>query len=153
MLTSISNILQWLVSGLWWNVSLNLGNQISCRSFHLALSPPYHHQKNFVCPNIYVSIDLVGWMISFWNFYLFTDVVSIPKTNENFRLLYDTKGRFRLHSVRDDEAKVFFYMVYIKYSDSFAAYVLFYYCIVDSSFVVFGSCVYRLTNVLMLMNL
>ncbi|MCD7468986.1 40S ribosomal protein S4 [Datura stramonium] len=33
------------------------------------------------------------------------DVVSIPKTNENFRLLYDTKGRFRLHSVRDEEAK------------------------------------------------
>ncbi|RRT39918.1 hypothetical protein B296_00053744 [Ensete ventricosum] len=32
-------------------------------------------------------------------------VVSIPKTNENFRLLYDTKGRFRLHSVRDEEAK------------------------------------------------
>ncbi|KAG4930884.1 hypothetical protein JHK86_047845 [Glycine max] len=31
--------------------------------------------------------------------------VSIPKTNENFRLLYDTKGRFRLHSIRDDEAK------------------------------------------------
>ncbi|KAJ0088999.1 hypothetical protein Patl1_31419 [Pistacia atlantica] len=36
----------------------------------------------------------------------FMDVVSIPKTNENFRLLYDTKGRFRLHSLRDDEAKV-----------------------------------------------
>ncbi len=33
------------------------------------------------------------------------DVVSIPKTNENFRLLYDTKGRFRLHSVKDEEAK------------------------------------------------
>ncbi|GLU05209.1 hypothetical protein SLE2022_223210 [Rubroshorea leprosula] len=35
----------------------------------------------------------------------FMDVVSIPKTNENFRLLYDTKGRFHLHSIRDDEAK------------------------------------------------
>ncbi|KAK3019523.1 hypothetical protein RJ639_003195 [Escallonia herrerae] len=35
----------------------------------------------------------------------FMDVVSIPKTNENFRLLYDTKGRFRLHLVRDEEAK------------------------------------------------
>jgi len=35
----------------------------------------------------------------------FMDVVSIPKTGENFRLLYDTKGRFRLHSIRDDEAK------------------------------------------------
>ncbi|KAG6747076.1 hypothetical protein POTOM_049455 [Populus tomentosa] len=36
----------------------------------------------------------------------FMDVVSIPKTNESFRLLYDTKGRFRLHSLREDEAKV-----------------------------------------------
>ncbi|CAN1184389.1 40S ribosomal protein S4 [Linum perenne] len=34
----------------------------------------------------------------------FMDVVSIPKTNENFRMLYDSKGRFRLHSVRDEEA-------------------------------------------------
>ncbi|KAG6531833.1 hypothetical protein ZIOFF_005660 [Zingiber officinale] len=36
----------------------------------------------------------------------FMDVVSIPKSNENFRLLYDTKGRFCLHSIRDEEAKV-----------------------------------------------
>ncbi|CAK9169645.1 unnamed protein product, partial [Ilex paraguariensis] len=35
----------------------------------------------------------------------FMDVVSNPKTNENFCLLYDTKGRFRLHSIRDEEAK------------------------------------------------
>ncbi|KAJ0084199.1 hypothetical protein Patl1_30005 [Pistacia atlantica] len=35
-----------------------------------------------------------------------TNVVSIPKTNENFSLLYDTKGCFHLHSVRDNEAKV-----------------------------------------------
>ncbi|GFP82512.1 40S ribosomal protein s4-3 [Phtheirospermum japonicum] len=35
----------------------------------------------------------------------FMGVVSIPKTNENFHLLYDTKGRFRLHSIRDEEAK------------------------------------------------
>ncbi|KAK4717657.1 hypothetical protein R3W88_015995 [Solanum pinnatisectum] len=36
----------------------------------------------------------------------FVDVVSILKTNENFRLLYDTKGRFCLHSVRDEESKL-----------------------------------------------
>eukprot|EP01018_Ginkgo_biloba_P005229 Gb_18544 [translate_table: standard] len=35
----------------------------------------------------------------------FMDVVSIAKTNENFRLLYDSKGRFRLHSIKDEEAK------------------------------------------------
>jgi len=31
------------------------------------------------------------------------DVVSIPKTNETFRLLYDVKGRFTLTHVPDDE--------------------------------------------------
>jgi len=32
------------------------------------------------------------------------DVVSIEKTNENFRLLYDSKGRFVLHRVSAEEA-------------------------------------------------
>eukprot|EP00249_Psilotum_nudum_P011962 c23491_g2_i2 orf=206-997(+) len=35
----------------------------------------------------------------------FMDVVSIAKTNENFRLLYDSKGRFTLHSISHEEAK------------------------------------------------
>lgn len=35
----------------------------------------------------------------------FMDVVTIDKTNENFRLLYDTKGRFTLQPVSADEAK------------------------------------------------
>ncbi|RID61519.1 hypothetical protein BRARA_E00661 [Brassica rapa] len=43
----------------------------------------------------------------------FRDVVSIPKTNENFRLLYDTKGRFRLHSIRDEEADVWISCMFI----------------------------------------
>ncbi|KAH0664845.1 hypothetical protein KY285_026051 [Solanum tuberosum] len=34
----------------------------------------------------------------------FGHVVSIPKTNENFRLLYDTKGRFSVHSIKDEES-------------------------------------------------
>ncbi|KAL5578240.1 hypothetical protein UlMin_019939 [Ulmus minor] len=33
----------------------------------------------------------------------FIDVVSIPKTNEKFCLLYNTNGHFHLHSIRDDE--------------------------------------------------
>ncbi|KAE8658653.1 40S ribosomal protein S4 [Hibiscus syriacus] len=37
----------------------------------------------------------------------FMDVVSIPKTNEDFRLLCDTKGRFCLHAITGDETKVF----------------------------------------------
>lgn len=47
-----------------------------------------------------------GWMRINLFYLLLPDVVSIPKTNESFRLLYDTKGRFRLHSIRDEEAKV-----------------------------------------------
>lgn len=33
------------------------------------------------------------------------DVVSIEKTKENFRLLYDTKGRFVLHKISPEEAQ------------------------------------------------
>ncbi|KAG0562379.1 hypothetical protein KC19_9G141500 [Ceratodon purpureus] len=36
----------------------------------------------------------------------FMDVISIAKTNENFRLLYDNKGRFTLHHISAEEAKV-----------------------------------------------
>lgn len=35
----------------------------------------------------------------------FMDVITIPKTNENFRLLYDNKGRYTLVNVSDSEAK------------------------------------------------
>ena len=34
----------------------------------------------------------------------FMDVISIEKTKEHFRLLYDTKGRFAIHKVHKDEA-------------------------------------------------
>lgn len=35
----------------------------------------------------------------------FQDVVSLPKAGDNFRLMYDTKGRFVLHRVTEEEAK------------------------------------------------
>jgi len=35
----------------------------------------------------------------------FQDVISIPRTDENFRLLYDTKGRFVLHRITKEEAQ------------------------------------------------
>eukprot|EP00727_Mastigamoeba_balamuthi_P005797 m51a1_g1837 putative 40S ribosomal protein S4e (268) ;mRNA; f:556905-558088 len=35
----------------------------------------------------------------------FMDVVSIDKTDEHFRLLYDTKGRFQAHRINSTEAK------------------------------------------------
>jgi small subunit ribosomal protein S4e len=34
-----------------------------------------------------------------------TDVISIEKTGENFRLVYDIKGRFAVHRIVDEEAK------------------------------------------------
>ncbi len=35
----------------------------------------------------------------------FMDVIQIEKTNENFRLIYDAKGRFTVHRITDQEAK------------------------------------------------
>jgi small subunit ribosomal protein S4e len=35
----------------------------------------------------------------------FMDVVTIEKTNETFRLLYDTKGRFAIHRITPEEGK------------------------------------------------
>ena len=34
------------------------------------------------------------------------DVVQIEKTGENFRLIYDVKGRFTIHRITQEEAKV-----------------------------------------------
>jgi small subunit ribosomal protein S4e len=34
----------------------------------------------------------------------FMDVIQIDKTNENFRLLWNTKGRFAVHKLKKDEA-------------------------------------------------
>ena len=38
----------------------------------------------------------------------FMDVISIDKTNEHFRLLLDVKGRFAVHPIKAEEAKVRF---------------------------------------------
>ena len=37
-----------------------------------------------------------------------TDVITIDKTGENFRLLYDVKGRFTIHRIKPEEAKVLY---------------------------------------------
>jgi small subunit ribosomal protein S4e len=36
----------------------------------------------------------------------FMDVISLEKTGDKFRLLYDTKGRFVLHRIGDDEVNM-----------------------------------------------
>lgn len=38
----------------------------------------------------------------------FMDVVSIDKTGEHFRLIYDVKGRFTIHRITADEAQVIY---------------------------------------------
>lgn len=38
-------------------------------------------------------------------FSLLADVVTIEKTGEHFRLIYDVKGRFTIHRISDEEAK------------------------------------------------
>lgn len=35
----------------------------------------------------------------------FMDVISIEKTGEHFRLIYDTKGRFAVHRIQAEEAE------------------------------------------------
>ena len=35
-----------------------------------------------------------------------TDVVTIEKTGENFRLIFDTKGRFTVHRISPQESSV-----------------------------------------------
>jgi len=35
-----------------------------------------------------------------------SDVITIDKTNENFRLIYDVKGRYSIHRITAEEAKV-----------------------------------------------
>ena len=35
-----------------------------------------------------------------------SDVITIEKTGEHFRLLYDVKGRFTIHRIKPEEAKV-----------------------------------------------
>ena len=35
----------------------------------------------------------------------FMDVITVEKTGEHFRLIYDTKGRFTIHRIQPEEAK------------------------------------------------
>lgn len=39
-------------------------------------------------------------------FVVVLDVVTIDKTGEHFRLIYDVKGRFTIHRISAEEAKV-----------------------------------------------
>lgn len=61
-------------------------------------------EAQMICMQKQVSVD--GKVRTDMNFPAgFMDVVQIPKTKDQFRLLFDTKGRFTLHGVSDGEAK------------------------------------------------
>ena len=47
--------------------------------------------------------------------FLIADVITIDKTNENFRLIYDVKGRFTIHRITADEAKVSCRVAFVVY--------------------------------------
>lgn len=41
------------------------------------------------------------------NVFVYADVITIEKTGEFFRLVYDVKGRFAIHRITAEEAKVY----------------------------------------------
>lgn len=57
-------------------------------------------QKNCVACTTLVPSRVTGLLS------LHVDVISIEKTSENFRILYDVKGRFIVHRISPEEAKV-----------------------------------------------
>ena len=66
------------------------------RSAPTSPTPPVSWVRSAVCPGF--LFFLLTWAA--------LDVLSIPQTNENFRLLYDIKGRFELVPIDAEEAKV-----------------------------------------------
>jgi hypothetical protein len=52
----------------------------------------------------YEGLDQVSYLIDLC--FDFADVVTIEKTGEYFRLIYDVKGRFTIHRITAEEAKV-----------------------------------------------
>ncbi len=42
-----------------------------------------------------------------------TDVITIEKTGENFRLLFDIKGRFTVHRISPEESSVCYHCAWV----------------------------------------
>lgn len=59
-------------------------------------------ETKLICMEKHVKVD--GKIRTDANFPAgFMDVIEIPKSNDQFRLIYDTKGRFVLHRIKDEE--------------------------------------------------
>lgn len=69
-------------------------------------------QKNVAQQRWRVTINVRIYSLFTKNLYLFwlklilSDVVTIDKTGEYFRLIYNVKGRFTIHRITAEEAKV-----------------------------------------------
>lgn len=62
-------------------------------------------RTDFLFPAGFMGKSLL--LFSFSMTYVFhLDVITIEKTNEHFRLIYDVKGRFCVHRITAEEAKV-----------------------------------------------
>ena len=64
------------------------------------------HSLNSVMVKTCEKLDYCGKSQPFLILLLIADVITIDKTNENFRLLYDVKGRFTIHRIKQEEAMV-----------------------------------------------
>lgn len=62
----------------------------------------YHEAKMITMQRLIKVDNKIRTEMKFPTGYM--DVVTIEKTKENFRLLYDTKGRFVVHKIHKDEA-------------------------------------------------
>lgn len=61
-------------------------------------------ETNMICQNKHVMVD--GKVRTDANFPAgFMDVIEIPKSGDQFRLIYDTKKRYVLHRISDEEKK------------------------------------------------
>ena len=71
----------------------------------LSLSLSRVHERELHC--CLSSLQFTYWStLSHRYFVDDVDVITIPATNEHFRLLYDTKGRFTVHRIKPQEADV-----------------------------------------------
>ena len=62
-------------------------------------------RTDFLFPAGFMGLSRLAIPMKWWRF-AFLDVITIEKTGEHFRLIYDVKGRFCVHRITADEAKV-----------------------------------------------
>ena len=53
-----------------------------------------------------MTIQIIGELTKSVSIWTYKDVITIEKTGEFFRLIYDVKGRFAIHRITAEEAQV-----------------------------------------------